>query len=219
MILIQKSAEPKSLTEYKKQPYANYDGCDKEPIKESLLKEQGYICAYCMKRIRNIHEMTIEHYKLQNPQDEAESSRKDTLDYNNMLGVCLGNRGNPKKAQTCDAHRGNTPLTISPFIKASIDKIVYGTEGRIYSKDPEIDFDLNDTLNLNCEFSYLIHSRKQAVDALKKFLYKSQPQGQWSRSLLQKIKEQYMNGSSDGKKPEYLGIILFYIEKYLKRCV
>jgi uncharacterized protein (TIGR02646 family) len=179
MILIQKSAEPKSLTEYKKQPFANYDGCDKESIKESLLKEQGYICAYCMKRIKDVQEMTIEHYKPQNPQDATEDNQKDKLDYSNMLGVCLGNRGNPKKVQTCDAHRGNTPLTVNPFIKTSIDKIAYSSDGRIYSDDVDINTDLNDTLNLNCEYSYLIHSRKQALDILRNFLYRSQPQGQW----------------------------------------
>ena len=69
MIFIRKKPEPRSLTEYKLQPFANYDGCDKEPIKKNLFEEQGHLCAYCMRRIQDISEMTIEHYKSQNPQN------------------------------------------------------------------------------------------------------------------------------------------------------
>lgn len=218
MIYIKKNPEPGSLTEYKLQPFANYDGCDKEPIKQSLFEEQGHLCAYCMCRIQDISEMTIEHYKPQHPQNTDESNRRDNLNYNNMLGVCLGNRGCELKKQTCDAHRGNTPLTVNPFDQASISRITYRTDGSIYSDDPAINTDLNETLNLNCKSGYLIRSRKQAVDALKRYLLRKQPEGQWSHALLIKTKAEYSKLSTDGAKPEYLGILLFYIEKYLRKC-
>ena len=51
MIYIQKGKEPASLTAYKKQAHAYYDGCNKDDIRENLLREQGYLCAYCMRRI------------------------------------------------------------------------------------------------------------------------------------------------------------------------
>lgn len=218
MIYITKKTEPRSLTEYKLQPFASYNGCDKEPIRQSLYEEQGHLCAYCMCRIQDISKMTIEHYKPQHPQNTDESNRRDSLDNNNMLGVCLGNRGCEMKKQTCDAHRGNMPLTVNPFNRASIAKIAYNTYGSIYSGDPAINTDLNETLNLNCEYGYLIKSRKQAADALKRYLLKNQPQGQWSYALLAKTKAEYCKLSPDGAKQEYLGILLFYIEKYLMRC-
>lgn len=217
MIYIRKQPEPKSLTEYKLQPFANYDGCDKDSIKQSLFEEQGHLCAYCMRRIQNISEMTIEHYKPQHPQDTNESNRQDSLNYTNMLGVCLGNRGCEKKMQTCDAHRGNMPLTVNPLNQASIDRITYRADGTIYSDDPAINTDLNETLNLNCKDGSLKKSRKQAVDALKQYLLKKQPQGQWSRTLLLRTKTEY-NKLTDGAKSEYLGILLFFIEKYLRKC-
>lgn len=84
MIYIQKGKEPLSLTEYKKQPYAYYDGCNKDDIRSSLLREQGYLCAYCMRRINKEH-MKIEHWRPEKVLTEAQK-----LDYRNMLGVCEG---------------------------------------------------------------------------------------------------------------------------------
>lgn len=50
MIYIKKGKEPDSLTKYKKQKFAYYDGYkEKDDVREMLLKEQGYLCAYCMK--------------------------------------------------------------------------------------------------------------------------------------------------------------------------
>ena len=40
MIYIQKGKEPASLTAYKKQAHAYYDGCNKDDIRENLLREQ-----------------------------------------------------------------------------------------------------------------------------------------------------------------------------------
>ena len=77
---------------------------------------------------------------------------------------------------------------------------------------------MNETLNLNCESGYLIKSRKQAADALKSYLLRKHPQGQWSHDLLIKSKAEYNKLSTDGAKSEYLGILLFYIEKYLRKC-
>ena len=54
MILIKKKLEPHSLTEYKQTINASFDNLPseiKDDIRKSLLKEQGYICAYCMKKI------------------------------------------------------------------------------------------------------------------------------------------------------------------------
>ena len=42
MIYIEKKLEPKTLTEYKKQLFAYYDGCDKVAIRHSLFEEQGH---------------------------------------------------------------------------------------------------------------------------------------------------------------------------------
>lgn len=212
MRFIKKGKEPNSLMEYKKQSNAYYDGCNKSDIRKALLKEQGYLCAYCMKRISE-ENMTIEHYDAQ-----SEISEKDALDYNNMLGVCLGNRGSKRKENlTCDAHRGNEVLTVNPFEKATIDFIKYDNEGKIYSENLNIDKDLNLTLNLNCRQVLLKENRRKALEALKKKLIKLKPASKWNREFLEKIIRRYEAPDANGKFEPYSGIIIYYLKKKLDR--
>lgn len=210
MKLIKKGKEPKSLTIYKKQNNAYYDGCNKLDIRKSLLDEQGYLCAYCMKRIDE-RNMTIEHYNAQ-----SKISSKEALNYNMMLAVCLGGRGETFCNQTCDAHKGNTKLTVNPLSESSINLIKYKQDGTIYSDDPDINNDLNNTLNLNCGQSNLKENRKSVLDALKRYLSKMQSNGTWKKQFLEKIKNKYETKNSNGKYEEYCGIVIYYLSNRIK---
>lgn len=210
MLLIKKGREPNSLTEYKKQSNAYYDGCNKSDIRKALLKEQGYLCAYCMKRISETN-MTIEHYSTQ-----SNISEKEALDYNNMLGVCLGNRGAGQANFTCDAHRGNASLTVNPFLKQSINLICYQDDGKIYSTDSEINKDLDKTLNLNCEQVLLKINREKALGVLKNYLSKLKSKGTWKKEFLEKIKKKYECPNENGKLDPYSGILLYYLNKRIR---
>ena len=210
MIWIDKGQEPESLLQYKQKEGAYYEGfSDKEDIQEALLLEQGHICAYCMRRISK-ERMTIEHYV---PQSVDESL---ALDYRNMAGVCMGNRGKRKKYMTCDAHRENDGLTINPFDRSKVQLIKYKFDGTIYSEDEEINKDLNVTLNLNCdaESVFLKRNRKAALEALQDKLSRERDQGQWTKTLLLKIKDSL---KSKGKNIEYRGIMDDYLDKRLRR--
>lgn len=75
---------------------------DKKPLKRSLLKEQGYVCCYCGRRIFNDHNTLIEHLEpkggsLTNGTEEAElvnhPSRK-VYDYQNIMASCMGGTKN-----------------------------------------------------------------------------------------------------------------------------
>jgi len=103
MKYINKKHEPDSLTAYRPTPNSNFNDCNKEDIRTLLLKEQGYICAYCMKRIDNKwntklkkFNTEIEHYKSQDVYNGKKGKPNLTLNYNNMLAVCNGNAGMPK---------------------------------------------------------------------------------------------------------------------------
>lgn len=213
MFYIVKGHEPNSLIKYKKEPYAYYDGYkNKNDVRENLLKEQGYLCAYCMRRIESVEDVTIEHYI---PQSELKVlGDRAALDYRIMLGVCKRNRNCEKKYQTCDAHRNNEPLTVNPWNENSISLIQYqqGT-GIIYSDNSEINKDLNDTLNLNCTESRLPENRKAALDSLKEFLIKKKSSGTWSSSMLENIEKIYADKDGEGKYKEYVGILLWYIRQ------
>ncbi|WP_425058628.1 hypothetical protein SCACP_32860 [Sporomusa carbonis] len=210
MIFIEKGQEPESLIKYKQQKGAHYEGFPvKGDIMEALLLEQGYICAYCMRRISK-NTMTIEHYI---PQYVDENL---ALDYRNMVGVCLGNRGHKKKYMTCDAHRENVKLTINPLDRSKVRLIKYKSDGTIYSDDKEINKDLDVTLNLNCDAMgvFLKSNRKAALKALLSKLSRCKEQGQWTKTLLLKIKNSF---KVEGKNAEYRGIMDYYIDKRLRR--
>ena len=54
MIKINKGSAPQTLIDYKKNKNANYDDFgEKSELKDSLIKEQYGLCAYCMDRISN----------------------------------------------------------------------------------------------------------------------------------------------------------------------
>ena len=114
MRYIKKLPEPEKLRAARRDGLTGYDDMTKEvrdEVKMQLLREQGYICAYCMRCIQHHpdfspKEMQIEHYIAQS----SETGKQDPLlsiDYRNMLGVCPG--GKDRGAHhfddlTCDQH-------------------------------------------------------------------------------------------------------------------
>lgn len=209
MILIKKGREPHSLTEHKKLPYASYDNRNKDDIRASLLLEQGHLCAYCMRRITKDH-MKIEHWY---PESKLDEIRR--MEYSNMLGCCEGHKaGCAFKEDTCDTHKEDTVITLNPTDRNHIAKIKYRTgTGEIYSDDPDIDHDLNVTLNLNCQKQYLKEDRKAVLDTLKNHLHKK---GNLSRADWEKILKMYNSVNDQGQMKEYAGIAIWYINKKLK---
>lgn len=175
MIEIKKGREPDKLLHYRQQEGASYEQMDKdvkEELLEKLLKEQGHICAYCMKKIpesrrlpRGVPPVTIEHWLPRNPDSKTDIGQG--LDYKNMLAVCSGNRGcGSRENMTCDARRSNASLKVNPCDASTLRGITYTSKGKIQSSDPVIDMDINERLNLNSENSSLPENRKQALQAL-----------------------------------------------------
>ena len=174
-------------------------------IKSQLVEEQGFICAYCMKRIqKNDISVTIEHYIPRNGKDGQPDKQ---LEYNNLLAVCDGNRGSTNL--TCDASKGAKLITINPLDKVSVLQIKYKSDGTIYSDDKKIDQDLSNILNLN--YITIKNNRKSALDSLKKELIKIKRTGDWSGVA----KKYYSKLSKSQKKLPYVGILLNYLEKHI----
>lgn len=153
MLYIKKQNEPNQLIVEKQKglrSYGELSSTTKLAIKESLLQEQGYLCAYCMQRI-NIKDATIEHYVAQNTVN-GEKDISLSISYGNMLAVCGCNIKTAKRKSEliCDKHKGNIALKVNPLNAQSIQKICYKADGTIYSNDVDIQKDLNETLNFNC---------------------------------------------------------------------
>lgn len=207
MIYINKGYEPASLTEYRSTINGGFDGLDKKELREQLLKEQKYLCAYCMKKIKKDNDVKIEHYIARNEENE--------LQYSNLLAVCKGNEGQKHQLQTCDTRKGEKKLNINPMNEEHMKTIKYKSDGTISSTNVEFVQDLDDVLNLNYEFGYLKSNRKAALDGFVNQLVKLKP-GVSAKTLLLKLKRKYENQQ---ELDEHIGIILYDINKRLKRYV
>ena len=220
---ITKGKEPESLTRYRATAFASYDGYDdKDGLRKSLLRDQGYLCCYCMRRIW-AHKMRIEHWASQDEHPDLQ------LSYRNLLGACQGGERTkeerleetardkdldyrpPHAAQAkkpahphhhCDKHKGNTPLTVSPVdpSKNCEQAIKYLANGEITSDDEAIRRDLDETLNLNLE--WLKRNRRGVVDATVQFLRKKYPKGEWTAQLLQREIQQRSTLHSRLEEPD-----------------
>jgi uncharacterized protein (TIGR02646 family) len=201
-------------------------------LREILLKEQGYICCYCMGTISMAKEgraerTKIEHYKPRDGNEECE------IDYDNLYLACSGvikgcsekdnihstykdckcyEKKKNNQIKHCDTCKDNRSLK---YIKLNEDiesKILYDSDGRIYSEDKNINNELNEILNLNAK--QLKFNRMKAKEDFFNFLIKALPtHGTWDNSL---IENQIIKCKNDVKKRPYVGIILYFLNQKLK---
>ncbi|HQM02249.1 MAG TPA: hypothetical protein PLH98_17140 [Ruminococcus flavefaciens] len=217
MIEIKKHKEPKKLLTYRLQDYSSYKDLPsdiKEVVLDSLMEEQGHLCAYCMRRIplkNGNPTATIEHLKPQNAVNEDEK-----LNYKNMLAVCPGNRNaTDNNDKSCDAFRGSLPvkeqgMTVNPLNASTLREIKYKGNGIIYSDNEMIDSDLNEKLNLNCKAMLLPECRANALKALQEVVMKNNLGRSASKEYFNKLLEKYTR--SDSYKTPYVGILIKWLE-------
>lgn len=204
-----KQSEPRSLIEHRSQANANYDNYpEKDDLRKSLLKEQGYICCYCMSRIK-LDEMKIEHWQ---PQTKYTSRQ---LDYKNLLGACMGNQGARPQNQHCDTRKGDSEITINPIEgdKNCENLIKYRPDGKIYSDDLSVNNDLNETLNLNLGF--LKKNRKDALDVVIRKLDEKFSNKTWAKITVQKELDKLNTKDENGFYDVYCQFIVSYLKSKL----
>ncbi|MGM9553492.1 MAG: hypothetical protein ACI3V2_04250 [Faecousia sp.] len=189
---------------------------EKAEVKESLLREQGYLCAYCMCRIDNgtgKHRSTIEHCTPQ-----AVTTEKERLNYKNMIAVCWGNRdAHCNDDKSCDAKRGSLPLerqgmeALDVFRGESLTAIHYSSDGTMYSEDAGVDRDINLRLNLNCEARMLKQCRRSALIAVQKKVNADYPNKTAPKEYYRRLLDAYMQ--QGGYCTPYCGIIIDWLKK------
>ena len=222
MIVLRRGKEPNSLLQFRKQyPDADYEDTPShvlKDIREQMWEEQKHLCAYCMRKIDNPSVVRIEHCRPRHSQDEQEYDKKATLDFKWMLGVCYGNslvRGVKPEDKTCDAHRGNTELTVNPFDELSVRKIKYKTDGSIYSDDADINKDVTETLNLNCEAVSLPETRKRVLMEEKSRIMRK-CKGKSQDAFIRELERTYEGLVQKRNLTPYCGIIISWIQSKLK---
>lgn len=224
-----KNVDP--LCDFKRIPDVTFSDnrLPKKELKQSLLDEQGHLCAYCMSRITNDN-MSVEHWKPQHPKpisgeltkEQKEQNRLLSLNYANMLAVCDGNEGESKNKQHCDTRKGNMSLKYNPSQKEHhpLLKIRYvRSSGKIESEDSIFCAELGDMekgtegiLNLNCE--KLCNNRKEVIRIVQNELSQLSPNA--VKAKVYALLEKWNTPSSDSKLREYAGVAVYFLEKRMK---
>lgn len=163
---IVKNAEPAELIVWKAmatadwQPsYADLSGAEKAAVKNALMKEQGYICCYCERRLTD-NDSHIEHFRPQH--DPA----VDPLDYGNMLCSCQKQleKGEPRHCGNLKGAWFDEQLLVSPLDPTCGSRFRYTADGGIRHAD-DTDIAAKSTIErLGLALPKLNAMRKKAVE-------------------------------------------------------
>jgi len=200
----------------------------RDEVLTSLLEEQGYICAYCMRQI-DLLNATLEHIVGQNYiENGKEVGKKLQIDYDNFLAVCKGD--SCKDTLHCDKSRANyqkdRPLFANPLKNTIVQNIKFSDKGAIYYKDfvaiekisqlknhttldedSNVRYDLHETLNLNCQ------SLKDRREAIIKSIKKLSDNGE-NKDKLRKILSKFESRHGN-EYDAFCEVAIKYINKIL----
>lgn len=144
-------------------------------------------------------------------------SEKESIDYANLLGVCMGGSDGKNTELTCDSNKGDKRITINPTDKAIINKIRYDRDGTIHSDDQNIDHDLQETLNLNSKTHFLPQNRYTALKKVYENMRKDFKDAPFTYTQVKKTIKKFESTDKHGKKEEYSGFVLYFLKKRLKQ--
>lgn len=211
MIRINKGAEPIEWTRKKATPgFTEYAPIPE--LREALLKDQGYICAYCMREIPvakkdpGLTETSkIEHIQCRERYPDQQ------LDYKNMVICCPGYINGEEH---CDKSKGNSDISFNLFLPALQSSISYSSkDGSIKSSHQQWNDEISSILSLNN--SMLKINRKDVLDGVIMALEKKK----WRPAEISSKLESWKSKNTKGKMKPYCGIVIWFLERRLKRMI
>lgn len=104
---------------------------------------------------------------------------------------------------------------MNPFDEMSVRKIKYKADGSIYSDDVEINKDVTETLNLNCQALSLPQTRKNVLMAEKNRIMRK-CKGKSQDAFMRELERTYASLVQERNLTPYCGIIISWIESKLK---
>lgn len=209
MILIRKTKEPKSWTSHRNTPGADYEA--NEDLRKALLADQGYLCAYCMRRIPKKDEGSDETSRIEHIIPQESLSRKERMDFSNLVICCPGAlEGVEGKKTHCDRHKGKRKISFSLFDPVFIDSLNYNNDGTIVSTNETWNKEINNILNLN--ISLLKKCRKEVKKGIITVLGKRK----WTKADILALQKIYESKDSDGHYVQYCGIGRWYLSKKVR---
>jgi uncharacterized protein (TIGR02646 family) len=228
--------EPDALRRYRTTTEkATYDGYvdkdvltnEEKPLKNALLKEQGYLCAYCMGRI------SLDLNKQYKPKVEVEHFQSQELfpaldlSYNNFLGVCNGasvTYPENEKVHHCDKTKGEYGKMngqvqlrkLDPRNSTCEQLLGYTNNGEILSlnDDTDVTWDINEVLNLNNKA--LKDARRGIIDNAREKMIREKPAQQWNKAFLMKHLEEWQT-MANGQFRIYCMAAVWFINSLLSK--
>jgi|LNFM01.2.fsa_nt_gb uncharacterized protein (TIGR02646 family) len=204
---ITKGTPPPSLIAHAKErvpdpAYGNYP--DTDGLRSCLVRDQGGLCCYCMRRIwADGARMKIEHLRSQRRHPRLQ------LDWKNLFGACNGGEGARRSQQTCDTRKGDADIDIE-LLALRDDTFRYTEAGRIESTDGAKQADIDATLNLN--EAALVRARISAVSELRRRLQqKLGATGTWTPAALGRERAALC---AKRPLPELLGLLEYWIARH-----
>ncbi|WP_437650435.1 hypothetical protein [Sorangium sp. So ce362] len=216
---IVKGAEPATVTETRTASTTDlstttrartaFDQIDKGRVRADLAREQGWLCAFCMRRIdpdtadaRGERTMKIAH------RTPIDVDPAQALSWRNLLGSCDGGQRSGWRTRSCDAAQGSTALTVDPTVQASCAQLRFERrdtrEGLfITSNHPGIKTDVEQTLGLNSGDLPVL--REQVWKAFYALQQKHAPK-QYGRAARAAFFPTWMK-QHGSRLPEMLGVI------------
>lgn len=223
MRYISKGREPAQLLAQRKTPGATYSAFD--DLRESLAREQGFICAFCMRKLdlsvkkgkEGRPTTIIAHLLSRHPEDahspaEKEKRRILGMTYRNLVLACDGHSGD---IVHCDQQQGNADITIPLFDRTVMSKITFSSGGQvlhpIYQEQIGQNNEEPGLLNLNA--SVLIDRRRERWLAVATLL---RQQNRWTEGELEKELESWSKKDSKGLLKEDCQCVSFFLEQKLR---
>lgn len=195
----------------------------KRDIIDQLMRDQGHLCAYCMRKIPDerigLPHVKIEHWEARNGEHGETCGPHGALEYTNFLAVCSGNQNDTSRSKeeklTCDACRGSVKLHVNPLKPSTLSTIYYTENGLIAATDSDINTDLAVILNLNCmrDSVQLPKERKAVLNAIQAAVFAEVEEGS---TLEESCRRLYQDLSSiTDPKPPYIGISLWWLKGFI----
>lgn len=213
--------EPREVIEKRNTDGTTFDSLPKKILRTALLKEQGYLCAYCTKRIKNNSVTRIEHFVPRKPDNEKA--------YMNLLAVCDGNELahksqndsrsiKEKELKHCDVLKQNQKINISPLDKSCELLVQFSTSGEVYSNDTAVDLEIKEILGLNHET--LIRERKLILNEVRKSIKDEANKNKDNKIRKGQLKSMISNWIQKNHKNQFYPfcrVAINYLEKRISR--
>ena len=210
MVTIKKGKEPQAWVEKRNTPgFTQFESS--EELKQSLLEEQGYICAYCMRRLPADDPNTdatskVEHIKPRSKYPDLQ------FNYDNLVICCPGNLNSQPH---CDLSKDDGSISFDLFNSQLEDSITYlSSDGTIKSSNGLWDEEINRVLNLN--HPILKANRLQTLTVLINDLnIRKKKSAGWTSKAMQAELRRWQNRDRSGNRLPFAGIVIAFLKKRL----